>query len=481
MVGRRSKRKDPDFIYEENKKEKLAEKNSGKKKNSNKTKKKRRKLIKRDSGNNGIEDCGNNVAKGSIVSSKEENVDVKCSGNVGIKDCTAGVKCSGNVGIKDCTAGVKDCAAGGNVGKDYCLGTIFAKDSGCAGSNSANPIVIENVVKVDNSKEIVSNKFSVKVENAMDNDSDKDLFENLKETKNDADNETPKQDSKKIIKKLKKNSLMESIIDKIDDAGNVILKEIPSLAYPKKSKLFYERRLKAYINWMKEHVACETEDTYIAYFSYLIDEKKYKSSTIWNVYAILNFRLKFKNSTLKNFQRLQVMLKNYSKGFLYKKADTFTQEDVKEILSVKTDSPNFLNSVLFAVGYFGSQLLLINFENVTSNDSEILFKVPKIKTSVEEKTFVISNEKGIKLNNSYINLVPSKIRKGRFFKVIRSGTPINSPIGINSIHKSTKCLAKMLNKENSERFTSHSMRRSGASHLAENNISQSNFFFNFII
>jgi len=72
---------------------------------------------------------------------------------------------------------------------------------------------------------------------------------------------------------------------------------------------------------------------------------------------------------------------------------------------------------------------------------------------------------------TYISIYPDEFKNGRFLKLIRKGAVVNINMGLNSIQNSPKSLAKFLGKNDFQKYTSHCMRRSGASILAENNIS----------
>jgi hypothetical protein len=58
-------------------------------------------------------------------------------------------------------------------------------------------------------------------------------------------------------------------------------------------------------------------------------------------------------------------------------------------------------------------------------------------------------------------MVPKKLRNGNFFKTFRKGKIVNCNLGINQIRKCCSTLAKTINLENSDAYTSHCMRRSG--------------------
>jgi len=160
---------------------------------------------------------------------------------------------------------------------------------------------------------------------------------------------------------------------------------------------------------------------------------------------------------------LVLFLKTQHQGHLYKKAKVFSSEDVKKMLEIDKDSDFFLDVVIFLFGYYGLlrsvQLLHVLFENIVDSENEIRVKVDKVKTSVGEKIFIINCKKSIDLIHKYFNMFEKEQKKGRIFRYIRNGKIIKTQVGINRIQNATKNLAKMLNKDNPDSFTSHCMRR----------------------
>jgi hypothetical protein len=124
-------------------------------------------------------------------------------------------------------------------------------------------------------------------------------------------------------------------------------------------------------------------------------------------------------------------------------------------------------------------LITIQHEDLEILENEIIIKVKGIKTNNETKRFIIKNLESVKKIKSYLQMFTTELKIGRLLKHVRKRENdkgikvVNIPIGINFIQKSCQRLAKYLGKEHPENFTSHCMRRSAATTLANNNISMS--------
>jgi hypothetical protein len=280
-------------------------------------------------------------------------------------------------------------------------------------------------------------------ESDLENKKKKTKKENSESDSSDLENQKKKKkkDKKKLKKKRKISKIKEKLKSKIQSDESE--KSDEELYFPKKSKSVYQRRQGEFLKFMgDEKIKIENESAYLRFFIFL-SRKGYSPSTLWSYFGCLNrrFKLKFSNN-LTTYQRLILFLKDFSKDFHKKKSLVFNENDVQKILKIKEGEENYLDSIIFLVGYYGllrsKQIILIKFQDVSVMEDEILIKVSGIKTTSEIKTFVIKNSVAVKKVKKYISLFNDTTKKGNFFKHIRKGRVIKSNVGINYVQNVTK-------------------------------------------
>lgn len=111
------------------------------------------------------------------------------------------------------------------------------------------------------------------------------------------------------------------------------------------------------------------------------------------------------------------------------------------------------------------ELTNMSIDDIEYNLDSIMVSVPKTKNNVP-RMFAITEGKWIELIKKYAKLRPENTTNKRFFLTYRSGKCVNCPMGINTIGKVPREIAKFLKLINPELFTGHCFRRSSATHLA---------------
>jgi hypothetical protein len=96
------------------------------------------------------------------------------------------------------------------------------------------------------------------------------------------------------------------------------------------------------------------------------------------------------------------------------------------------------------------------------NDS-IEVTIQKSKTSSEAYKFVITEPRFIQTLVKYRDMIDPPLRNGKFLKTYskKLGKIKNTNCGINTVRDVTVKLASLLKLSTPEKYTSHSMRRSG--------------------
>lgn len=107
----------------------------------------------------------------------------------------------------------------------------------------------------------------------------------------------------------------------------------------------------------------------------------------------------------------------------------------------------------------------LTIKDVEYNTDVIFVTIPKTKNNIS-RHFAITNSTWINLIKKYADLRPNNVPHERFFLTYRNGHCISSPIGINTIGKLPKVIAKFLQLPNPELYSGHCFRRSSITHLA---------------
>lgn len=276
------------------------------------------------------------------------------------------------------------------------------------------------------------------------------------------------------------SNLPENILQASNEAVQKIL--------PKKSNDRYMDAYNKFIKWRTEqNTDSLDEEVFLAYFGEA--SKKYAPSSLWATYSMLKSTIVCShNVNISNYPRLLALLKRMNNGFESKRAETFSAEEIKSFLLNAPDIEYLAIKVNFVrlCAYFsrktltsfqavtvlgicgacrGEELTNLMIENVIDNGTEIVVRIPDMKTKTP-KVFSISGS-FVDIVRRYIVLRPKKSPTKRFFILYRGGKCFGQLIGKNSIAQMPQKIALFLNLPNPERYTGHSYRRSSTTILAD--------------
>ncbi len=145
---------------------------------------------------------------------------------------------------------------------------------------------------------------------------------------------------------------------------------------PAKSKLSYDKAWTLF----KEHCQLQPgelpkEEHVMGYFDFLHREKKYKSSTLWSTFSMLNHchQLEFGGLKLQDkFPRVKIQLKCYNAGYERKVAKVFEKSQIDTFLAMDHDGPVgfwLLRKAVAAIAFVGGlrihELKNLKMEDVT--------------------------------------------------------------------------------------------------------------------
>lgn len=248
---------------------------------------------------------------------------------------------------------------------------------------------------------------------------------------------------------------------------------------PLKSKQRYEDRWKQFRVYTGSQ-DMPTEYDFIQYFDYLkrVEAKSY--STLWTIYSMLNYKHQaLYGKKLQMYPRITVLLKSYESGYNRKAAQAFTSVEIESFLTTAPNEGEYLHiKVAVAIGYSGG-LRLTDLVNLQWSDLEckaitgywVNYKVSKQKQEVWNR-FNIPQNYSVYIDN-YFNVLKSfSVSDGRVFKCMRKNKLglyyyTVQPMGEHSIAQFTKKIAVFLKLEKPDLYTSHSLKRSSATTVAE--------------
>ena len=138
-----------------------------------------------------------------------------------------------------------------------------------------------------------------------------------------------------------------------------------------------------------------SESDYIRYFFFLRTRKNYAPTSLWTYYGRLNNCHKrryghLKKGSLKDYPRINILLKSYDKGHVKKKANVFTPSQIEQALQLPYDSPYWvLRKAAVSVAYCGAlrgcELRSLALGNITVDEEAIWVEFFQGKQRAEEK------------------------------------------------------------------------------------------------
>jgi len=162
--------------------------------------------------------------------------------------------------------------------------------------------------------------------------------------------------------------------------------------------------------------------------------------------------------------------------------------DINDVNNFLTNAPEddmkiVLSKIALSVGIHGGlrvgEYILLLFDDIveTKKDNLIIqvkFLLPKSKTDKKGEgfTFMLVKNDNKKIcpiiyYQKYISYFSDIQKTGRFFRQIRNNKATKQPLGKDFFQQYPKIVAKFLGKPNADEFTGHSIRRTGATILAD--------------
>ena len=263
------------------------------------------------------------------------------------------------------------------------------------------------------------------------------------------------------------------------------MKEILDKMQNSQVKKMYTRYQNLWHKYIKEEgVSVENEynDVKLVGFFQKIS-RKYAPSTLWVIYSCLNsYFINMKGENLKNLPRLTKYLKNVTHTYVSKKSKVFSPKQIHRVLIHCQDSQDpkeTLMGVTVSLMYYGL-LRCVDVLNVRMCDVEMT-----VSDSVE-----VSFKHARKRRNEgftfYVPKIYSKLFIRYFKELRRSGAPKNDRFlknyntkaqtrtvytGRNMVGSFVKAMCVICGIPNSEGYTTHALRRSAATNLADAGVS----------
>lgn len=249
---------------------------------------------------------------------------------------------------------------------------------------------------------------------------------------------------------------------------------------PKKSAAIYQAAYNTFFEWFLAQPGVDeqtkvSESFLVAYF-----DKQISAASVWSYHSRLKeLLLEHHKIDISKLSSLQNLLKRKAAEHAPKKATTFSLEELTTYLKdfQRTDA-TFIDKIAVLFSLAGG-LRLDELTNLTRN-SVVADEQGFLKVFLEDsKTgprhfFVHPNEEdhfnAPKLWKEYLALMGPNVISERAWLRVQDGKVQNRPIGKNHFADLTKSIAKWLKLPNPDSYTSHSLRRTGATLLAEGGI-----------
>lgn len=252
------------------------------------------------------------------------------------------------------------------------------------------------------------------------------------------------------------------------------------------SKLKYKRCIADYIAFcQRSTIDLATPNSVLQYLRALREpqqeedegEKGYAASTLWSFTSIIGtflFSTYKINGIATKKGIVGTTLSQWEKQDLVKKALTFTKDDVATFINRTTNPANMVYKLAMIIGISGllrkKEIYELQYENVHLSENEIRIAVlrKKNKGPKEGSYILLTDPLYITVIREYTSRFPSDYKGPLFHKLKNDLTPILAVrIGENTLGEFAKKIALDLNKQDHEKYTSHSFRRSGATFLAD--------------
>lgn len=115
---------------------------------------------------------------------------------------------------------------------------------------------------------------------------------------------------------------------------------------PTISRERYDVAYKNFMDWKcKNNANSFSETVLLAYFGDI--SKTYKSSTLWSIYSMLKTSIIAKHDiNIATYPKLKAVLKRQSDGYVAKKSNTLSPEEIKQFIDTAPDELYLLTKVM---------------------------------------------------------------------------------------------------------------------------------------
>ncbi|PSN39800.1 hypothetical protein C0J52_19446 [Blattella germanica] len=235
---------------------------------------------------------------------------------------------------------------------------------------------------------------------------------------------------------------------------------------PAKSKTWYSKEYSSFMSWMEDNDFGDiSEVVLVKYFKKLSTD--FAPSSLWTKYSMLKKTLLLNNCVdIAKFTKLNVYLKETSKGYVASKSKVLSSEDILKFLREAPNEEYLMMKVATVFTIFGGmrrrELVNMLVTDVEDRGNIVIVKINKTETD-KERVFTITDEKEIDslhLIRLYSSLRPRACSEKRFFLNYKDGYLTALPVGKNNFGKIPSMIAKYLGLPDAEKYTRHCMSRS---------------------
>lgn len=252
------------------------------------------------------------------------------------------------------------------------------------------------------------------------------------------------------------------------------------------SQLKYKRNVQSYLNFCSEsNLMPENAGTVLRFLEKMHSDEDdtFCAKTLWSVCSQINaFIMKVykKSPVFLDEPLIKTVLNNWSKREVVKKAKHFTKEDVYRFLEEADNSIYLVIKVVLIVAVNGllrrGEISRLNFENVHLTDKDFRVTVQRQKQTgpPTPSTFLVTDPLMHNIIKEYYCTFGNDIEKsGKFLRRLKHGSKLATKncVGESTIADFSKQIAEYLGKEDPKNYTCHSFRRTGATILANGNLS----------
>lgn len=255
-----------------------------------------------------------------------------------------------------------------------------------------------------------------------------------------------------------------------------------------------DKSKKHYTRW-KNEIEAEIENVVqenrnyphivMEFFKKLHDDDNFKANTLWSIYSVVKLYLKMVYAFDVEIQCPQLVktIHNWSKEEEIKQSPTFSKEDFDEIMKIKENAlvgkyGLLTLKIIMILGTCGlmrcSEMLNLEFSDIVEEQKYTRIFIKRVKNRGQSKgdSFLIEDSALRAILHEFIAIFErGNTNKGRFLKKINlKGNGTRSHIGRNKVSEIVKQIARLLQKADWRNYTTHALRRSGATILSEDGV-----------